>query len=108
MLEILQEIASHTRALESELRALLFSDAENDGGLYNRTAMLTDMFAERYPGSVAPGELKGVLRIGRAIRNNRPLSPVVAQATLSIAREYRQIIAGLRHSSAPQGQATAR
>ena len=32
MFEILQEIASHTRALESELKALLFSDAENDGG----------------------------------------------------------------------------
>ena len=107
MLEILQEIASHTKALESELRALLLSDAENDGGLHNRTAMLTDMFAARFPGSVAPGELQGVLRIGRAARHNEPLSPVVAEATLSIAREYRHVIAALRRDRATARQVPA-
>ena len=95
MLDTLKEIAWTTRALESELKALLSACAAELGKLDNRTASLTDIFARRFPDKVSRSELQGVFRIGRAARHNEPLSPVVARATLAIVRDYRSLIADL-------------
>ncbi|WP_244490353.1 hypothetical protein [Rhizobium sp. Root708] len=103
MTALMTDIASAAVQLEAAIREVTFIEAdapEASKPMNFKAKYLPRLLVERYPElSSIERELRGVFEVCSAAIDRKNVNPVVAKAAISLAREYRGVIDGLKHNS---------